>query len=376
MIYEIEPLDHFFFRDPTPFEAGGETTVLHSVFPPFPSVYGGAFRQLNGQSGVRSLKVGWNGLRIENEFCFPMPEDICIREKNEGGLWNLERKSIIKKTMSNDPLNYRFSIGEKETCKPVKEMIPYIREGVMASYLKGDKDTLTCIDVNEKLSTETKLGIEIDRKSKAAKEHRIYTTLCVRPGEGVKLAVDIHGDLLGERAIIRLGGEGKLVHAEKADCHLDMEAGVGSSRYFKLYLATPAIFRKGWIPGWINEGDFTGYFGFRNRGVKVKLIGACVGRALPWGGFGYVKRSDGRGVEYRPRELRFAVPAGSVYYFELLRGTCESAVKLFHKKCISDYRESLGFDYPIYNKFRYCDRGFGYSLIGRLSREQEDVLHV
>lgn len=80
--------------------------------------------------------------------------------------------------------------------------------------------------------------------------------------------------------------------------------------------------------------------------------------------------------QYRPRELRYAVPAGSVYYFKLLKGSFEDAVKLFHGKCISEYRENMGFEYQVFNRSRYCDRGFGYALLGKVSREQEEILNV
>lgn len=74
--------------------------------------------------------------------------------------------------------------------------------------------------------------------------------------------------------------------------------------------------------------------------------------------------------------MRYAVPAGSVYYFELIQGSFGDAVSLFQGNCISEYRENLGFDYQVFNRSRYCDRGFGYALVGRLGKEQEDVFHV
>lgn len=375
MIYEIEPLDNFFFRSQAPFEAGGETTVLHSIFPPLPSTYAGAFRPLlkNGETDLRGIKVGWNGLMSDNEFCFPMPEDYYVTEQD--GQLDIKRKVIRKKRLSNYPLDYMISVQEKGNHKPTKDITPYIREAAMHSYLNADSEHLTCMDMNKKLTMETRIGIEVDKKSKVSKEQRIYTTMCIRPEDGVKLAADIQGDLSSETARVKFGGEGKAANVVKSVRQLELEAGRGTSRYFKLYLATPAVFANGWIPGWMDKKNFTGYFSFRKRAVKVKLISACIGRAVPSGGFGYIKAAERR-REYRPRELRFAVPAGSVYYFELLKGTYEDAVKLFHKRCISDYREGLGFDYQMYNRTRYCDRGFGYSLIGRLSKDQEDLLHV
>lgn len=378
MIYEIEPVDNFFFRGPAPFEAGGETTVTHTMFPPLPSTYAGAFRPLlkHGEGSAKGLKVGWNGIISDNEFCFPMPEDLYMAEQNGEGLWELKGKTISAKRMSNYPLDYMISAGREAAHKPAKDIVPYIRESAMRAYLEGGMEHLTCMDMNEKLLLEPRIGIEIDKKSKASKDQHIYSTLCIRPEKGIKLAADIQGDLVSEGAVVRFGGEGKSASVKKTACQLDIKAGLGNSQYFKLYLGTPAVFRNGWIPGWINKESFIGYFSFRNKAVKVKLISASVGRAVPWGGFGYFKTDEKKEKEYRPRELRFAVPAGSVYYFKLIKGTYEDAQKLFHNRCVSDYRDGMGFDYQVYNKSRYCDRGFGYSFIGRLSKEQEDLLHV
>lgn len=378
MIYEIEPLDQCFFRGPTPFEAGGETTVIHSIFPPLPSTYAGALRPLikDEDKNMRSLKVGWNGVLLDNECWFPMPEDLYISSQGKDGLWNLERKYIRKKEMSNYPLDYMMTISHKDNHKPVKKITPYIREEELREYLGAKPESFAGVDINEKLLIENRIGIQIDPKSRVSKEQHIYTTMCVRPVGGMKLAVDIQGDLLNSNAVVRFGGEGKLARFSMSAHELNIEPAPGNTRYFKLYLATPAIFRNGWIPGWLNQESFTGSFRFRNKAVCVKLMCACVGRAVPCGGFSYVINTEKRERINKPRELRFAVPGGSVYYFKLLQGTYEDAVKLFHQKCISDYREGLGFDYQVFNRTRYCDRGFGYSLVGRLSREQEGLLHV
>ena len=119
-----------------------------------------------------------------------------------------------------------------------------------------------------------------------------------------------------------------------------------------------------------------GTFVFRDKKIKVKLLTATVGKFVTTGGYGY----DGKNNNYRPREMRYAVPGGSVYYFKILEGewTFATAIELFNQKCISDYRESLGF-LPDNNRFKrtrfgYCDRGFGYALVGKLTKNQEEKI--
>jgi CRISPR-associated protein Cmr3 len=49
-----------------------------------------------------------------------------------------------------------------------------------------------------------------------------------------------------------------------------------------------------------------------------------------------------------------AVPAGSVYYFEIIEGTQEQIVSLFNFKKISEER---------------ANEGFGFSLVGRVGND-------
>ncbi|MEV2675618.1 hypothetical protein ABND72_21525, partial [Paenibacillus larvae] len=69
-------------------------------------------------------------------------------------------------------------------------------------------------------------------------------------------------------------------------------------------------------------------------------------------------------------------PAGSVYFFEIIEGEFQDAIRLFHQKCMSDHREGLGFSYQNWDRMRYCDRGFGYSLVGNIGSEQGGIVHV
>lgn len=378
MFYEIKPLDSFFFRSPVPFEAGGETTVLGSVFPPLPSTCAGAFKTLyHEEAGNRhSLKIGLNGLSLDGKFCFPLPADLYTAKQDDTQMWRVNAKSLVADQLSSYPLDYRVCRQEDLEAKSKVQMIPYILEHEMRSYLKADFKNLICFDLNDKLFMETKIGIKIDSKSKVSEDRHIYTALCVRPDDRLRLTVDVEGNFKEDQGIIKFGGEGKLAEFRRSGCRAEVGDISGDSRYFKLYLATPAIFRNGWLPGWIDQDNFTGYFSYRNKAVKLKLISACVGRAVPCGGFGYVKEKGEMEGSWRPTEMKYAVPAGSVYYFKILKGTFEDAVKLFHKRCISDYREGLGFDYRVFNRSRYCDRGYGYSLVGSLSKEQEDYLNV
>ena len=362
MIYLIEPTDNFFFRTPVPFEAGGETSAVSSSFPPMPSVYAGAFRMLNKEAVRPRMRIGINGLWLENSFYFPRPLDLYPCRIHEDTYF-LKSMRLKKRPMSNYPLDYMPYIPENNLKKEEGWENLYLSEKSLAEYLNNDYLEIEGLKIDDKyIKAEPKIGIEIDSDSGTAKNKQLYQSVSIRPDHGLKLAVEVNSEeMADDQAIIKLGGEGKTARLKKSDYQLDILIQPDESKYFKLYLATPAIFKNGWLPSWIDETTKCGWFKDKKRKITVKLISACIGRKVLCGGFGYDKLENC----YRPKEMRYAVPAGSVYYFEILNGSFEDALKLFHKKCISEYRDNMGFDYKMFNRTRYCDRGFGYALVGK-----------
>ncbi len=147
-------------------------------------------------------------------------------------------------------------------------------------------------------------------------------------------------------AMIRLGGEGKAVQCQSIESKeirqkisIPMPLIVG--KRFKLYLATPALFTDGWKPSWMTT-DYS-----EHNGIKIRLLAAAVGKAVPVGGFDIRKPG--------PKAMRKAVPAGSVYYLELENETDNTRLEeLFHQKSISDIADSQL-------------QGFGITFVGGVS---------
>lgn len=377
MLYFFDPIDQFFFRSAVPFEAGGESTTIASRFPPLPTVYAGAMRPYTAPTANKhALKIGFNGLWLDDGPYFPLPLDVHLTEQENG----LTAKPLtLRKTPATSfPLPY-LPCFETTADEPKSKKVhnAYLSQSQLQSYLTHKDSCWPALDINEDyVHTEAKLGIAIDPQSGTAQDERIYQINTVRPVNGLRLAADITG-IADAPSVVYLGGEGKLAAVDKAqDLPLSFQAAqapTSDSRYFKLYFATPAIFKNGWLPSWIDPDNFTGRFGYKKHTISVKLLSACIGRKILCGGFG----CDGTDGRYKPREMRYAIPAGSVYYFEITdkRDSFIDAVRLFHQKCLSDYREGLGFDYQVFDRSRYCDRGFGYALVGQLTKEQEDVLN-
>jgi|CXWL01.1.fsa_nt_gi hypothetical protein len=136
--------------------------------------------------------------------------------------------------------------------------------------------------------------------------------------DGMKAAgfcglLDAHsGTLLPGPILSRLGGDG---HLTAATLESSFEKGslapllaltdlvcrhVEETGRFCLYLATPAIFSAGWAPTLTTS---TG------SALEARLVAAAVGKPEIIGGWSMAK---GRS---RPKPLRRATPAGSIYYF-------------------------------------------------------------
>jgi CRISPR-associated protein Cmr3 len=140
-----------------------------------------------------------------------------------------------------------------------------------------------------------------------------------------------------EGAMIRIGGEAKSAFTRKTDEFKPPELSdatmnkIAKEKRFKLYLATPALFENGWLPALINKKTLQG----ERDGLSLKLLTVAIGKSISIGGWDMHKKS--------PKEMRKAVPSGSVYYFEIIDGAVNKVYQQFHYNNISDYGAEQGF---------------------------------
>lgn len=85
-----------------------------------------------------------------------------------------------------------------------------------------------------------------------------------------------------------------------------------------LYLATPAIFKHGWLPAWLKNGAFDGTGG---QQLGLTLAGIVASRPVAVSGWKNAA-PDGAPMSARsrrgaPNATRYAAPAGSIYFFTL-----------------------------------------------------------
>jgi len=374
MFIRLRAVDNFFFRDAAPFDAGTDEKAV-SLFPPLPSSYAGAlasFLTTSDSSDKPRIKIGFNGIVKDGQVHFPRPLDtkvIAAADDNGEDAYFIQTLKKVKAPVSSCPLPDVLMTADTQRGEKDPPGTFFLKEQEMNAYLGKNSQTLVCVSLEEQICDQNKVAIRIDGESGNVVQGDMAQIQMISPG-AVELLVEADPVKIADHQSVKLGGENRSASVQKMPGQpFNIRPGSGN-RYFKLYLATPALFKHGWFPGWLDPENFIGTFRYKKRMVKVRLICAATGRPLAAGGFGFDKRAG----KMQPRELRMAVPAGSVYYFELLEGDFETAVKLFHGRCVSDYREyydpdrkiMLGFERPrqSFDRLLYCDRGFGYCFVG------------
>ncbi|MGI6776496.1 MAG: type III-B CRISPR module-associated protein Cmr3 [Acetivibrionales bacterium] len=342
MVIEITPLDTLFFRNGKPFMMGVDTWA-DVIFPPPPSVIYGALRTLYFANHMDEFKKFFES---KNEKDDPT-KDLVIKgvylKENSGGLMLHAPLDTVKRKKGKNKL-YFLTPSEEKDCyssldtklllkseenqlETVEKL--YIEHDYLEYYLQGLKRNMYFSSLDSQIKIEPKVGIRIDRNRHTSEQGEFYRAGMIRLKD-LSILVDYENlEGIPDTGIIKLGGEGKAASYRKVDdfsLPFTYKPCIRNKR-FKLYLATPAIFRNGWLPGWLDEGL---------NGIKLKLIAAAVGKYITIGGFDIKER--------KPKTMYRAVPAGSVYYFEVPEGVDEQKlIDSFHNRCISEYEKEKGF---------------------------------
>ena len=361
MWYKIQPFDTLFFRDGRPFTMGmkGETWAKN-IFPPNPStIYGairswlifekgtledfkkGKFNEELGNPQIKgTLQIKGPFLAKENLY-FPAPLDrYTTKTKKQNHLFAIdfiEKPTIVISdySLKNMMMN---QIGEN-----IEEAKGYLDIFSLKDYLENKTYKIQYRENHEFYLIEKKTGIKRNKSTLNAEEGYLYRIPMIRPNKKVYFYVEVDG--LKEypiQGIVRLGGEGKVVEIEKIQGQpFDLLKEIPfelHNRQFKIYLGTPAIFEQGWLPKWIDPKTYEGIY----NDIKLKLIACSLGKSIQIGGWDLASQ--------KPKPMYRAVPAGSVYYFEVLEKTDpEKILTHFHLKNISDV---------------YPEEGYGFSLVG------------
>ncbi len=388
----IRPLDTQFYRDGRPFDAGIETDA-YTLFPPYPRTIYGALRSLILSSSSKvDWQMGWqdneqlkevvgtfdsfgtltikgplvamkiylNGRRILYQNHFPPPQDLFkIKGNNEYRF--IKPQGVITLSESS---NLKFKgiyptlpEGDEEL-EAVEDLLP---QDYLPGYLTENPENIALMEKDKIFQLEYKTGIRLSRQSRSVTEGFLYTIPQIRmkreSDTEAGLVVDVDNDnaLIPDSGILKMGGENRPFEYETIspiDWNPIKEAvkiNIIQTGRFKLYLITPGIFQNGWYPDFLYSSD-NGLEGkIPGTEFKIRLVGACVGRRVPIGGFDIAKK--------HPKEMIRAVPAGSVYFFQFLNWNN-------NKEDLVNALLNSFFYQPIANREEYRKEGFNLVLIG------------
>ena len=377
MILFLQANDTFFFRDGRPFTKGDQSEG-YSIFPPLPSTILGALRTVYiaeygdlsvFYAGKMANTIGTpdslGSMHLKGAFLadtdegiyYPIPLDLVVK-KNEkvNQLYTLKVCSKSSNLIFNGSFTNLLRWNEDD--EDVESETEGRLEGRnLTEYLLGRQSEIQFTSHEKFVQDEPKIGIERDYQTSTSKDNMLYRINMSRfqsqflnlderkALSDLGFIVDYKcAEELPENGLLKLGGEGKSFTYKQScqnpdplateDDRKDLKELIRSARVFKLYFATPAIFKNGWLPEWINKNKDT--YNAKYKSLSFELKTAAVGKPISIGGWDMKKNA--------PKPTRRAVPAGSVYYFKISNDTCvDTIIKTFHYKNISDRQAKEGF---------------------------------
>lgn len=340
--YFIEPIDVLMLRGNRSFGQAGEHG--EALLPPWPSVFAGAFRsallgvdpahlasfptgqKLPGRLGEclgtpdepGTFRITWVTVAKRNgkavEAATPLPADLLrIRESGNDVLVPLEPSALPPGLQASTLLPMQALLKYRQA-KPVNG---WLDQRGLEAHLAGERRQ-RAIDEKDLFGRELRLGIAMNGHTRTAAEGALYTTEAVAFREGAGFFIGIEGaaDLIPDHGMLRLGGDGRAARYQRVetDAWSPLQAPLArirATRRFRLVLATPATFVRGWIPnGVVREND--GTFRLKTPDFTARLACAAVPRHEVVSGWDLAR--------WRPKTAQRAVPAGSVYWFDDLDG--------------------------------------------------------
>lgn len=399
----LKPIDTCFFRDGRPFSMGEQTHASH-IFPPFPSTIYGALRtsyiskkgfdkflrnELEEEIGTNitygNLKI--KGVYLEYEepnnsyVLFQLPRDILFeRDWCRNGSVNI--KKVHKLGLANDS-EFISNLKTTHYLRPKIEKnvsldyysYTFLDSDNMRNYLLGNHiDEILGKEENLVYTLEPKIGIQRNALTLQSQNNYLYQLDMLRLNPRFQLLIDIKNasnDFMS--TILKVGGENKpfscklsriknvLNNQEKLDEEMFKDKivrNIKNTGRFKLYFATPTIWKEGWRASWMTIPNHPKTsFKYGNNTLNIKLLAASIGKYDHIGGWDV--------ANHCPKQMFRAIPIGSVYFLELENNeNAELVYDAFHNQNICELDNKS-------EEEKKIKEGFGNTFIGIVNKEDE-----
>lgn len=345
----VRPLDVLYLRGNRLFGAPGEHA--EAVMPPWPSLAAGALRSrmlvdhrvdvarfaagesLNGSLGrvlgtpsaPGSFRLGLMAVARKTsqtvEIFFPPPADLFVAA-DRGAIQASLLRPLSVDTLAPLALSAPLSsVPVLRTPRPAKGTAEYwLTTRGVERYLAGELPVAEdFLPRHELWSTESRLGIALSASTRTAESTRLYTSDAVVMRDGTGFLVGVHGadGLVPGDGLLRLGGDGRGATIETVAVQGPWMRVPGGQR-FRMVLSTPGLFPSGWSP--LPVADRNSPPVLRLDGCEARLVAAAVPRAHVVSGWDLARG--------RPKPAQKVVPAGAVYWFEIIRGDASALAPL------------------------------------------------
>lgn len=384
--WRLDPIDPIVARDGRPFGFGAGN-IMRCLDWIYPSVAAGTARTLLGKTSAISepfqdphfLKKLKN-IQVKgpfpfdlksNSFFFPAPKDLFLQETNGRRELLPLRPTLLGEGEGVDIPAGLVPVDIPSDAKPItgpafwsaQRMVEWLSGRQTSDWIIPEQGNSN--DFLHAFPKELRTHLQVNPRTFTAEEQMLFVSegLAIPPGIPLALGVDSQdAEFQQQAAVIRrahgLGGDHRQVlfssiSAESAwVCPNDILIALKNTTQVRLVLVTPGLFSGGWRPGWIDPATLEGtpFPHPTDNHFRLKLMAAIVDRWRPISGWSLEKLPETG--KPGPKAVRRIVPAGSVYFFKVVKGDPQMVKSLWLESvCDEPQDRQDGFGLSLWGKW-------------------------